>query len=187
MFPEKIVGYTVGVLVETNFSGIFQLNGVPVAKELYNSPRSYTYDIDGSCMIVVIANAPLSSRYLERLGKRAMLGLATIWHIFTFNPANTLRTEFNIKNWFQNGYTTLSLNSNLKQSKVGQFETETPAYNLMNFGFGGDVTFKTLKYNTSLSINNVLKNKHINHLSRLKADNILNAGRNIVFGLSFKI
>jgi len=100
---------------------------------------------------------------------------------------NTLRTEFNIKNWLQNGYTTLSLNSSLKQSKVGQFETETPAYNLINFGLGGDVTFKSLKFNTSLSINNVLDTEYINHLSRLKADGILNAGRNIVVGVSFKI
>ncbi len=100
---------------------------------------------------------------------------------------NTLRAEFNIKNWLHNGYTTLSLNSSLKQNKVGQFETVTPAYNLVHFGFGGDVTFKSLKFNTSLSINNVLNTKYVNHLSRLKADNILNSGRNIVVGLSFKI
>jgi len=62
--------------VQTNFGGVFELNGVPVAKELDNYPRSYTYDVDGSCMIVVMTDAPLSSRNLERLAKRAIMGLA---------------------------------------------------------------------------------------------------------------
>ena len=65
-----------GVLVQTNFGGIFELNGVPIAKELDNYPRQYTYDVDGSCMIIVLTDAPLSPRNLERMAKRAMLGLA---------------------------------------------------------------------------------------------------------------
>lgn len=76
VIPKKFGGYTVGVLVQTNFGGVFQLNGVPIAKELDNFPRNFTYDVDGSCMIVVMTDAPLSSRNLERLAKRAMLGLA---------------------------------------------------------------------------------------------------------------
>lgn len=76
VIPENYGGYTVGVLVQTNFGGIFELNGVPIAKELDNYPRQYTYDVDGSCMIVVMTDAPLSSRNLERLAKRAMMGLA---------------------------------------------------------------------------------------------------------------
>lgn len=76
VLPKKLGGYTVGVLVQTNFGGVFELNGVPVAKELDNYPRSYTYDVDGSCMIVVMTDAPLSSRNLERLAKRAIMGLA---------------------------------------------------------------------------------------------------------------
>ena len=76
VIPEKFGGYTVGVLVQTNFGGVFNLNGVPIAKELDNYPRSYKYDVDGSCMIVVMTDAPLSSRNLERLAKRAMMGLA---------------------------------------------------------------------------------------------------------------
>ena len=76
VIPKKYGGYTVGVLVQTNFGGVFELNGVPVAKELNNYPRSYTYDVDGSCMIIVMTDAPLSSRNLERLAKRAMMGLA---------------------------------------------------------------------------------------------------------------
>jgi len=76
VIPKKYGGYTVGVLVQTNFGGVFELNGVPVAKELDNYPRNYTYDVDGSCMIVVMTDAPLSSRNLERLAKRAIMGLA---------------------------------------------------------------------------------------------------------------
>ncbi|MBT8288359.1 MAG: P1 family peptidase [Flavobacteriaceae bacterium] len=76
VLPEKLGAYTLGVLVQTNFGGVFELNGVPIAKELNNIPESYSYDVDGSCMIVVITDAPLDSRNLERLAKRAMLGLA---------------------------------------------------------------------------------------------------------------
>jgi len=76
VIPEKSGGYTVGVLVQTNFGGVYDLNGVPVAEELGSLPRSYSYDTDGSCMIVVATDAPLSSRNLERLAKRAMMGLA---------------------------------------------------------------------------------------------------------------
>lgn len=76
VIPESHGGYTVGVLVQTNFGGIFELNGVPIAKEMDNYPKQYTYDVDGSCMIVVMTDAPLSSRNLERMAKRAMLGLA---------------------------------------------------------------------------------------------------------------
>ncbi|PIQ48433.1 MAG: aminopeptidase [Cytophagales bacterium CG12_big_fil_rev_8_21_14_0_65_40_12] len=76
VIPKSFGGYTVGVLVQTNFGGVFELNGVPIAKALDNYPRSYTYDVDGSCMIIVMTDAPLSPRNLERLAKRAIMGLA---------------------------------------------------------------------------------------------------------------
>ncbi len=69
-------GYTVGVLVQSNFGGILEINGVPIAKELDNYPTQFKYDVDGSCMIVVMTDAPLDSRNLERIAKRAMMGLA---------------------------------------------------------------------------------------------------------------
>jgi len=68
-------GYVVGVLVQTNFGGVLEIAGVPIAKELDIVPKHYT-GADGSCMIVVLTNAPLDARNLERLAKRAMLGLA---------------------------------------------------------------------------------------------------------------
>lgn len=76
VIPKSFGAYTVGVLVQTNFGGVFELNGVPIAKALDNYPRSYTYDVDGSCMIIVMTDAPLSPRNLERLAKRAIMGLA---------------------------------------------------------------------------------------------------------------
>jgi D-aminopeptidase len=74
--PKKHGGYTIGVLVQSNFGGVLQINGVPIAKEMDNYPRDYKYDVDGSCMIVVMTDAPLNSRNLERLAKRAMMGLS---------------------------------------------------------------------------------------------------------------
>ena len=76
IIPNKYGSYTVGVMVQSNFGGILQINGVPIAKEMDNYPRDYKYDVDGSCMIVVITDAPLKARNLERLAKRAMMGLA---------------------------------------------------------------------------------------------------------------
>jgi D-aminopeptidase len=74
--PKRFGGYTVGVIVQTNFGGVLEINGVPIAKELNNYPKSVRYDVDGSCMIVIMTDAPLDARNLERMAKRAMLGLA---------------------------------------------------------------------------------------------------------------
>jgi D-aminopeptidase len=74
--PKRFGGYTVGVLVQTNFGGVLEINGVPIAKELKSYPKSFRYDVDGSCMIIIMTDAPLDARNLERMAKRAMLGLA---------------------------------------------------------------------------------------------------------------
>jgi len=79
LLPDDLGGYTVGVLVQSNFGGILTINGAPVGRELgrfYLSRRSRTRDEDGSCMIVVATDAPLSVRNLKRLARRAVLGLA---------------------------------------------------------------------------------------------------------------
>jgi D-aminopeptidase len=75
--PEGIGGYTVGVLVQTNHGGIFQINGIPVGIKLgRHSFRRYVQDqSEGSCMIVVATDAPLDARNLKRLAKRALLGI----------------------------------------------------------------------------------------------------------------
>lgn len=101
--PESRGGYTVGVLVQSNFGGVLTIDGAPVGQELDNyylsgevagathqhetrddvktaqsieSIDAYDFDTDGSIMIVVATDAPLTSRNLERLAKRAMMGVA---------------------------------------------------------------------------------------------------------------
>jgi D-aminopeptidase len=70
--------YTVGTLVQTNFGGALTIMGVPVGQILGADP-SFTFlghkEPDGSCMIILATDAPLSSRQLTRLAKRALLGL----------------------------------------------------------------------------------------------------------------
>ncbi|APG64247.1 TonB-dependent receptor [Tenacibaculum todarodis] len=100
---------------------------------------------------------------------------------------NTFRTEFNLNNWLQQGYASLSLHSTFAQENVSQFETSTDAYSLLNLAFGGDVSIGKTKFNTYISVNNLFDKEYINHLSRLKQDGILNAGRNIVVGVQFEI
>jgi D-aminopeptidase len=86
--PANVGGYTVGVLVQTNFGGVLTIAGAPVGQELgqyylrnelqqaaggkYNDKDR----ADGSCMIVLATDAPLDVRNLKRLAARAWLGLA---------------------------------------------------------------------------------------------------------------
>jgi D-aminopeptidase len=71
--PERFGGYTVGVLVQTNFGGILTMGGAPVGQRM----GKYAYGSgDGSCVIVVATDAPLTARDLKRLAARAVFGLA---------------------------------------------------------------------------------------------------------------
>lgn len=79
---QQAGGYTVGVLVQSNFGGNLTISGVPVYRELA-PPREAAAareaernSADGSCMMVVATDAPLDARQLMRLGKRATFGLA---------------------------------------------------------------------------------------------------------------
>lgn len=87
VLPPSLGGYTVGVLVQSNYGGVLEIAGVPIGQLLgkhnfVNDISSYP-DSDGSCMIVVITDAPLSSRNLERIAKRAFMGLAKTGSIAT--------------------------------------------------------------------------------------------------------
>ena len=75
--PTAMGGYTVGVLVQTNYGGILDIAGVPIGKELgrYAFKETVDREGDGSCMIVVSTDAPLSIRQLQRLAGRAPLAL----------------------------------------------------------------------------------------------------------------
>jgi D-aminopeptidase len=90
LLPEALGGYTVGALVQSNFGGILTIDGVRVGERLgrfafrealerarEKAPQSNARDDgDGSCMIVLATDAPLSAGNLERLARRAVLGLA---------------------------------------------------------------------------------------------------------------
>jgi D-aminopeptidase len=76
--PARLGGYTVGVLVQSNFGGVLRIDGVPIGEELhqYSFRESLDKSSDGSCMMIVATDAPLDARNLKRLAKRAFLGLA---------------------------------------------------------------------------------------------------------------
>ena len=74
VLPAAQGGYTVGVLVQSNYGGDLIINGAPVGRALSN--RRTGASGDGSIMIVVATDAPLDARNLERLGARAITGLA---------------------------------------------------------------------------------------------------------------
>ncbi|MCS7230350.1 MAG: P1 family peptidase [Candidatus Kryptonium sp.] len=77
VLPKNLGGWTVGVLVQTNFGGILTINGAPVGLELGKFfLKNELEEADGSIIIVVATDAPLMPNQLKRLAKRAMLGLA---------------------------------------------------------------------------------------------------------------
>src|SRR5436305_1428606 len=81
--PQNLGGYTIGVLVQTNFGGVLSIAGAPVGQEL---GRYYLHNelqqgsgkdkADGSCMIVIATDAPIDARNLRRLAARAWVGMA---------------------------------------------------------------------------------------------------------------
>ncbi len=106
VLPKRSGGYIVGVLVQTNFGGVLQVDGVPVGEELkkYYLQDQLNETPDGSCMIIVATDAPLDARNLERLAKRAFMGLAKTGgiasngsgdYIIAFSTDSTLRIPSN--------------------------------------------------------------------------------------------
>jgi D-aminopeptidase len=105
--PEKLGGFTLGILVQSNFGGILTVNGAPVGREL---GRYYLKDMldhepphDGSCMIVLATDAPLDARQLRRLARRALLGLAAVGspmthgsgdYVIAFSTAPSARVQY---------------------------------------------------------------------------------------------
>ena len=77
--PAALGGYTIGVLVQSNYGGILSIDGIRVGEALnkfYLQDHVDTDKADGSIMIIVATDAPLSDRNLERLARRSMAGLA---------------------------------------------------------------------------------------------------------------
>lgn len=101
VLPKEKGGYIVGVLVQTNFGGNLIIAGIPVGEELKNQKEMNSGD--GSCMIIVATDAPLTSRNLKRLAKRAIFGVAKIGgngsngsgeYVIAFSTANELRIPY---------------------------------------------------------------------------------------------
>ena len=105
LLPQTLGGWTVGVLVQSNFGGILQVMGAPVGRELGRYAfRDAVERGDGSIMIVVATDAPLSDRNLRRLAARAMLGLARTGasgssgsgdYVIAFSTAASVRRAWN--------------------------------------------------------------------------------------------
>ncbi|WP_092899691.1 P1 family peptidase [Algoriphagus aquimarinus] len=105
--PESLGGYTVGVLVQTNFGGNLQIDGVAVGEKLGKYPfRDALEKSDGSCMIVVATDAPVLDRNLERMAMRAMMGLAKTGgiasngsgdYVIAFSTAEGLRIPYELE------------------------------------------------------------------------------------------
>ena len=111
--PASLGGWTVGVLVQSNFGGILQMGGAPVGVELgrYSFQGQVggddaPYDVEqdpqawGSIMMVVATDAPVSDRNLERIARRAIMGLARTGsyasngsgdYVIAFSTANAVR------------------------------------------------------------------------------------------------
>ncbi len=97
--PESLGGYTVGALVQSNFGGILTIDGAPVGERLgrYSFREALASPETGSCMMVIATDAPLSPRNLERLAKRAVLGLARTGS-FLENGSGDFVIAFSTKN-----------------------------------------------------------------------------------------
>jgi D-aminopeptidase len=108
--PAVLGGWTVGVLVQSNYGGVLTINGAPVGRSLgqysfreaLESAAPEEDGGDGSIMIVVATDAPLSARTLERLAERALAGLARTGSIMSngsgdyvvaFSTAGAVRRE----------------------------------------------------------------------------------------------
>jgi D-aminopeptidase len=82
--PAGLGGYTVGVLVQSNFGGVLTIDGVPVGQKLgqyylrkeLGQTAAWRDRADGSCMMVIATDAPLDARNLKRLAARAWVGMA---------------------------------------------------------------------------------------------------------------
>ena len=103
--PEKLGGYTVGVMVQTNFGGSLTVAGVPVGRELgrYYLQGKVLAQEHGSCIVIVATDAPLDARRLGRLARRAPLGLAAVGspithgsgdYVLAFSTAKGLRSTY---------------------------------------------------------------------------------------------
>lgn len=119
LLPASLGGWTVGVLVQSNYGGVLQMLGVPIGKELgrfafrqqldSSAARDEDGDAgDGSIMIVVATDAPISDRNLRRLASRAIMGLSRTGssasngsgdYVLAFSTSPQVRRRWDARRW----------------------------------------------------------------------------------------
>src|SRR6266487_459978 len=151
--PRSLGGYTVGVLVQTNFGGILTINGAPVGRELGRyylkeelETKSSTNpgmadNPDGSIIVVIATDAPIDHRNLQRLAARSMMGLARTGaagsngsgdYAIAFSTANDLRIRNSANSRNQKPAAALLSNDAMSPLFLAVIEaTEEAIYNSM--------------------------------------------------------
>jgi len=100
---------------------------------------------------------------------------------------NTIRVQFSQKRTFRVKSIFVQSIYKFNQNRIGQFETETPSYNLINAGAEFQIKNKNYSFLIEAGAKNILNTKYIDHLSSLKYLNIEGQGINIYFGVKFSI
>lgn len=166
ILPEDQGGYTVGVLVQTNFGGNLLIAGVPVGRELESANSQNSGD--GSCMVIVATDAPVTYRNLKRLAKRATFGIARTGgnfsngsgeYVIAFSTAKELRIPYHRGGSFQ-----LQKNELRNDRMTPLFEavietTEEAIYNSL-------FTAQTVTGSNGLTVNELPVDKTINILKK---------------------
>lgn len=160
--PQSAGGFTVGVLVQTNFGGVLSIDGVAVGEAL-NQYFMSKEKSDGSCMIVLATDAPLDARNLERLAKRAFMGLAKTGgiasngsgdYVIAFSTAEDLRIAHDYRSSLQN--TTVLMNDETSPLFMAAIEATEEA--IINSLFrAGTMTGKDNRTIEALPIDKVVK------------------------------
>ncbi|MEP6734331.1 MAG: P1 family peptidase [Chryseolinea sp.] len=163
ILPASSGGYTVGVLVQTNFGGVLQIDGVPVGEALGDYFMSKNGKADGSCMMVVATDAPIDARNLERLAKRAFMGLAKTGgiaangsgdYVIAFSTAEVNRVSYSYKQPLQD----ISVLMNDELSALFMAAIESTEEAIINSMFkaetmtGNNLTIKALPIDEVISI-----------------------------------
>jgi iron complex outermembrane receptor protein len=102
------------------------------------------------------------------------------------NWNNTIKTDFVLGKWLEDGFATMTVATTFSQNNVSGYDISSDGYTLLNMGFGGKVKFGKTAFDINLNGNNLLNKTYIPHLSRLASDGIPNIGINGVLGIAFK-
>ncbi len=160
VLPQKLGGYTIGVLVQSNFGNSLIINGAPIGRELKKSSlKNIPYEDDeGSCMIVMATDAPLSNRNLKRVAKRAIIGIGKVGGIAS-NGSGDYVIAFSTypdKSLDKLTSSRASLN-NSAMTNIFQAATEATEEAIINSLFMAETVTSSIGESEALPINETLK------------------------------